>query len=67
MQKLRNYKPFRVFCWNTINGIITLFSTRLLAQTDVRLVALAPIIMSVLSMITKYLNTKYFWDLWVTK
>jgi len=61
--KLRQYKPFRVLVWNTINGIITLATTRLLAQTNQDLILIAPFIMSGLSILTKRLNVTYFNDL----
>jgi hypothetical protein len=66
MKKLRNIKEVRVFVWNTFNWLITLISTLALAQTEPTLVALAPVIMAWLTMITKYVNKKYFNDLWVT-
>jgi hypothetical protein len=63
LKKLWTIKAFRVFAWNTFNGIITLISSLLLMQVNPTLVALAPIIMSGLNMFTKYINKKYFNDL----
>ena len=67
VMRLWNYKPFRVFIWNTLNGIITLATTWLMAQSNPQLVVFAPFIMSGLSLLTKYLNNKYFNDLGVIK
>ena len=65
MKKVRQIKAFRVFVWNTFNGIITLLTTLLLMQTDDRWIGIAPIIMSGLSFLTKFINNKYFNDLGV--
>ena len=63
LQKLWNFKPFRVFVWNTFNGAITLLLTYLATLADPRFVVIAPFVMSGLSVLTKYINTMYFGDL----
>ncbi len=67
LKRLWQYKPFRVFIWNVFNGAITLVTTRYVAQTNPNLVAIAPLVMASLTLITKWINNRFFNDLWVTK
>lgn len=67
MTKLRQNKDVRVFVWTVFNAGITLaisFLSGLEGETAVLVSALG---IPVLNIITKFINTRYFWDLWVEK
>lgn len=63
LQQIRQFKPFREFAWQTFNALISLVTAYVLAKD----VSYAPVIMLMLNQATKYVNKRFFGDLWVTK
>ena len=63
-KKLRQEKDFRVFVWTVFNAAISYAWVKLAAP---ELAMYSPFLVPLLNMITKYVNTKWFGDLWVKK
>lgn len=59
----QNNKAFRTFVWQVFNALVA-FGTSYVAWLDNTYV---PVIMLILNQITKWINTTYFGDLWVSK
>lgn len=58
-----NNKDFRVFVWQVFNALVA-FGTSYITGLDNSYV---PVIMLILNQVSKWVNTKYFGDLWVLK
>ena len=61
--KLWQNKNFRTLVWQVFNAIVA-FGTSYITGLDNTYV---PFMMLVLNQVSKWINTKYFGDLWVSK
>lgn len=67
LQRLRAIKQVRAFVWQTFNGFVTLIVTLLgTVAIDEKFVFILPFVYSGINALTKYINTVYFGDLWVS-
>jgi len=57
-------KDFRVLCFSIFNAIVAYVGTALIAP---QFAAYSPILVPFFNMFTKYINNRYFGDLWVSK
>lgn len=63
--KLRQNKDVRVFVWTVFNAGITLVISYLSGLDGETAVLVSALGIPVLNIVTKFINTKYFGDLWV--
>lgn len=64
---MRQNKPFRVLCWQVFNAVIVFFITYLSNVTGERQAVAIWLWVPVLNIITKFVNTALFKDLWVNE
>jgi len=66
---IRNYwtsnKEFRIFIWTVFNVSIAFASTQLLGLEGTNAILATWLAIPFLNAITKFVNVKYFWDIWV--
>lgn len=67
LKELRQNKDFRIFVWTVFNGTITFIGTQLAGLQGESAVVVAWLAIPLLNIITKYVNKKWFGDLWVSK
>lgn len=67
MKNLRQSKDFRVFIFTVFNWFITLLTALKIYITNPSALVVVPFVMASLQALTKYINTTYFNDIWVTK
>ena len=67
MTKLRQHKDVRVFVWTVFNAGITLSISFLSGLEGEQAVLVSALGIPFLNIITKFINTRYFGDLWVEK
>lgn len=67
MKNLRQNKDFRVFLWTVFNALVAFAGTELANITGELQVYVVGIAIPSLNALTKYINIRYFNDLWVTK
>lgn len=65
LKKLRQNKNFRVFCFTTFNALIVLILALVANITDPNVLIFAPFLVAFLNAISKFINTVFFWDIWV--
>lgn len=58
-------KNFRVFCFTTFNALIVLILALVTNITDPKILIFAPFLVAILNAISKFINTVFFWDIWV--
>lgn len=58
----QNNKDFRVFVFTTLNALIVFAMARLGKVTDPNLLAVAPFLIAVMNMASKWINTKLLGD-----
>lgn len=64
IKKLWSKKEFRIFIWTSFNALVAFLWTQLVLP---EYVMYSPFLIPLLNMITKYVNTKWFGDIWVTQ
>ena len=67
MTKLWQHKDVRVFVWTVFNAGITLAISFLSGLEGEQAVLVSALGIPFLNIITKFINTRYFGDLWVEK
>lgn len=67
MKKLRQKKDFRVFVFTLFNALISFIGTQLAGLEWESAIIVTGLAIPLLNVLTKYANTKWFGDLWVTK
>lgn len=64
---LRQNKDFRVFVFTVFNACVAFAGTYLLGLEWTMAIMATWLAIPFLNALTKYINTRYFGDLWVTK
>ena len=67
LKQIWQYKPFRVLCWQLFNAVIAFGITYLWGIEGEYQAVVIGLWIPVLNIITKWVNTTYFWDLGVEK
>ena len=62
-----NNKEFRVFVWTVFNAVLAFIGTQLAGVTWPEAVIIAGIAIPFLNALTKFVNVKWFWDMWVSE
>lgn len=62
-----NNKDFRVLCYTMLNALILYLIKVFWNVTDPNLLAVAPFLIAIMNLGTKWINTKLLGDLWVDK
>ena len=65
--KLRQNKDFRVFAFTVFNAFVAFWGTELANITGELQVYVVGLAIPLLNAFTKYINVRYFDDLWVDK
>ena len=67
MKQLWQNKAFRVLCWQMFNAWVAFLATTLTGIKGEMQVVIVWLAIPLLNLVTKWINTNYFWDLGVEK